>query len=150
MKNAEWMLEQNMDFSKLVWGHIDGENIVYYITGSFTLRENDALPENATKVLYTEKSDTPDNIILKWLNQEHVEKILTDEEREYLLGVIKPFMNKVAYIGKMRTINIDGYCALRIEFNGLSDTMIFPLFCEDAMYKGMKTGHYYTPKELGL
>lgn len=150
MKNAEWMLEHDMDFSKLTWGHINGENIVYYITGKFTLREDEALPENATIVLYSEKSNAPENIILKWLNQEHQEKILTDEERQYLLGVFKPFIHKVAYIGKIRSTEMDNYCSLHIEFNGLSDTMIFPLFCENSMYKGMKTGHYYTPEELGL
>lgn len=151
MKNAEWMLEQGMDFTKLSWGHIDGQNIVYYITGKLTLGKYDvALPESATKVLYSEKSEVPENIILKWLNQEHKEEILTDEERKYLLGVFKPFIDKVAYIGKIRSTEMDSYCSLHIEFNGLSDTMAFPLFCENAMYKGMKTGHYYTPEELGL
>ena len=79
-------------------------------------------------------------------------QILDDVEKQYLKGVIKPFRNRVKYIGKSPIMHLigdpDNY--IWIKFTDGSDDMKFPVFPEDNMYKGMKTNCWYTLEELGL
>lgn len=82
------------------------------------------------------------------------EKILTDEEKEYLSNVIKPFKNRVGYIMKYTNL-----WALRKEYiqicvksydNKLDENINLPVFVEGSMYKNMKKGHRYSLEELDL
>lgn len=83
---------------------------------------------------------------LKWLLSEYKEPILNDAEKEYLSAVIKPFKRDVKYICK-RLTNRGYYIAIIVnEF----DTMNFPFFLHNTMYKGMELDKSYTLKELGL
>ena len=151
MKNAEWMLQQGMEFSRLTWGYINGRNIVYYkpIENIAAMTE----PASTTKELYSEESATFKNIILKWLDQEHEEQVITDTEREYLAAVIKPFRDRVEYIEKVVADGKDCCytdCYIFIRFTDKSNDMSFPVFCENDMYNGMEMYKKYTPKELWL
>lgn len=85
---------------------------------------------------------------LKWLLEEHKEPILTDAEKEYLAGVIRPFRSKVKYIVK---IEIDG-CGKQYVFISLqdNDNISLPHFKANTMYTGMDIWHNYTLEELGL
>ena len=76
-----------------------------------------------------------------------VEKeILDDAEKEYLKNVIKPFKNKVKYIGKYGDSRGE-YINIKITSDS---TMSFPYFDKNTMYEGMETDKKYTLKELGL
>lgn len=72
--------------------------------------------------------------------------ILTDEEKEYLLAVIKPFRDRVIYI--QRYYGTNSHC-INIRFTD-SGPMIFPDLHSDTMYKGMEENKKYTLEELGL
>ena len=91
--------------------------------------------------------------ILDWMAQPYKEQILDDVEKSYLRSVIKPFRGRVNYIKKT---NCGGKrCSIRIVVSsailecGL-DSIYFPVFTEDTMYKGMVLNKAYTLKELGL
>lgn len=153
MTNAEWMIQNGMKFSKLTWGHISGRNIVYYepIENIAAMTE----PASTTKELYSEESASPKNIILKWLDMEHVEQILDEAENKYLSAVIRPFRDKVKYIEKFEYHFSSGdfeQISIRIEsnLNGGYEKTFLPTFIKGTMYKGMKQGKHYTLEELGL
>lgn len=76
-----------------------------------------------------------------------VEKeILDDVEKEYLLNIIKPFKDKVAYIRK-HSFLVGDFISIAID----NDSNIqLPNFKKNTMYKGMESEKEYTLKELGL
>ena len=81
---------------------------------------------------------------------------LDDGEREYLSAVIKPFRNRVNYIGKYNHINLDGETFEYIKINlknceGMRKIDIdLPYFKKNIMYRGMEHGKKYSLEELGL
>ena len=76
--------------------------------------------------------------------KEEKKPILTDEEREYLSVVIKPFRNRVSYISKT------GYGEEYIEIKLDGDYALLPSYEEGRTYKGMELEKKYTLEELGL
>lgn len=136
MNNAEWMIKNDMRFSRLTWAHINGRNIVYY-------RKN----KSVAIEIYSEKSVNPENLITKWLDMEHVEPVLDDTEKMYLKGVIRPFSDKVLYIAKR---SIMDRRKEHIYIDLTYDVITLPCFMKGTMYKGMELDHWYTLKELGL
>ena len=76
--------------------------------------------------------------------KEEKKPILTDEEREYLSVVIKPFRNNVRYIMK------NGFSKeiLVIQLN--NDAVLLPSYEKGTTYKGMEKEKSYTLEELGL
>ena len=157
MKNAEWMIEQGMEFPKLTWGHINGRNIVYYDPCEHFVEPTE--PPESAKELYSEKSANTENLILKWLDMEHKEPILDEVEKRYLKSVIKPFRDRVEYIEKVyANIECKGChnteckadCYIFIKFTDKSNDMNFPSFHGKDMYKGMELYNEYTLEELGL
>lgn len=87
--------------------------------------------------------------VLDWLLQEYKEPILTDEEKEYLSAVIKPFKNSIQYIDKFKLD--DGFQQIRITYEGehYASVIELPPFDND-MYKGMGIDKFYSLEELGL
>lgn len=77
-----------------------------------------------------------------------VKNILTNEEKEYLKVVLKPFKNDVLYICKTKPLPNNKKEFIRIELK--NDSMIFPNFTENTIYKGMKINKKYTLKDLDL
>ena len=77
--------------------------------------------------------------------------VLTDEEKEYLSYVIKPFMNRVKYIYKY-TCGNDEYEAIAVilEAYDYFSYLAFPKFKNGSMYKGMELMKKYSIEELGL
>lgn len=136
MTNAEWMLKQGMEFSRLTWAHINGRNIVYY-----RKRKSIAIE------IYSEKSVHSENLITKWLDMKHEEQILDDVERKYLSAVIKPFRNKVKSISKGASEVNQEFIVIDCK-NG--DKTFLPWFKAGTMYKGMERYKRYTLEELGL
>lgn len=88
-------------------------------------------------------------------------QILTDAEKRYLKGVIRPFRDRVESIEKVISDNVfdeiaDNVssditeCYILIHFTNENDYMGFPNFHESEMYKGMEINRMYTLEELGL
>ena len=74
--------------------------------------------------------------------------VLTNEEKEYLLYVIKPFREDVLKISKFKSKVLNNKEVIGFETpNGF---MIFPPFEKDKMYKNMELNKGYTLDELGL
>ena len=91
-----------------------------------------------------------DHKLTQLLNGKHEiiklpKSILTDEEKEYLSNVIKPFRNDVVSIMK---------CSLwectRIYITLNHDTFCLPWFKKDEMYRNMEFDKGYSVEELGL
>lgn len=92
----------------------------------------------------------------KFLNQEveiDVKNILTNEEKEYLRNIIKPFRNDVDYIHK--ELGSYEYEYIFIEMNCHSmeknyHTICLPPFPRNSMYKNMESACAYTLAQLEL
>lgn len=79
--------------------------------------------------------------------------ILTEQEKEYLSNVIKPFRDRVCDIQKRGYYHNKRYEYLVITYDNESKNILaleFPTFEEDTMYKGMEQYKKYTLEELGL
>lgn len=74
--------------------------------------------------------------------------ILTEEEREYLSAVIKPFRDKVEYIGKIPVEAIKKAEFIQIGYNG--EWFSLPCFEPGEYYKNMEFYKKYSLEELGL
>ena len=81
-----------------------------------------------------------------WLNSEYKEPILTEEEREYLSAVIKPFRNEVLNIKKKS--NYLAWISIVMKDREIIKLPFFEKSSE--MYKGMELNREYTLEELGL
>lgn len=91
-----------------------------------------------------------------------VKDILTDEEREYLENVLKPFKDDVRYIVKQNRPTGPDYSDSEYEYITIiinnttniawfgQEYLVFPLFKKGTMYKNMEVDMPYTLDELGL
>lgn len=138
MSNAEWCVRNGVSFSNLCIGlqkekhggnyEISwNKNGVREVIGTYPRTNCGQLDSGET------------NVALKaWLDAEHKEQILTDEERKYLKQVIAPFRNWVTGI----ELNAGNICLL----SDTSDWNIPASF----NFEGMDEGRNYTLLELGL
>ena len=81
------------------------------------------------------------------------EPILNEEEKEYLLNIIKPFKNNVLHIVKYTISFYDGdFIQICVKSNrkNVYQYINLPAFTRDSMYKNMKLCYKYSLKELGL
>ena len=81
------------------------------------------------------------------------EPILTDEEKEYLNNVIKPFKNKVCHIVKNTISFYDGdFIQICVKSNrkNVYQYINLPAFTRDSIYKNMKVDYKYTVEDLDL
>ncbi len=74
--------------------------------------------------------------------------LLTEEEREYLSNIIKPFRDRIEYIAKYEYYPDGQY--IEIEINDDDVPLAFPFFEPDKYYKNMELYKQYTLEELGL
>lgn len=84
--------------------------------------------------------------ILDWMAQEYKEEILNYAEKKYLREVIEPFREEVIAIEKLETPTGEEYILIIFK----DDSMHFPSFKKDTMYKGLELEKRYTPEELRL
>ena len=81
---------------------------------------------------------------------------LTDQEREYLKAVVKPFRDRVNYIRKGNDDEDNAqYILITVKKygkgnEGITEYIDFPYFEEGTMYVNMKVNKNYTLEELGL
>ena len=82
--------------------------------------------------------------------------ILDEKEKEYLSNVIKPFRDRIISVMKLESITTPNafYICIFVRPNVHmvlgDDTLRFPLFAKDTMYKNMQYDVEYTLEELGL
>ena len=81
-----------------------------------------------------------------------IKPVLNDGEKEYLIGVIKPFKNRVIYITKYECTLGEYFviCLRHYDDDCSCYSIILPYFKEGTMYKGLELGKEYTLNELGL
>lgn len=84
--------------------------------------------------------------ILDWMAQEYKPEILDKVEKKYLREVIRPFRKEVIAIEKLETPTGEEYILILFK----DDSMHFPSFKKDTMYKGLELEKRYTPEELRL
>ena len=83
------------------------------------------------------------------------EPILTEEEKEYLGNLIKPFKDRIKTIEKL-DVDDDGiyqFITILLESDYQyfdCESIDFPYFEKDKYYKGMTIKKRYTLKELAL
>ena len=130
----------------------EGFRTNWMFPGVMVARVNKKFGANISSLLEDGSPYVTDRL-LDWMAQPYKEPILDDVEKSYLRSVIKPFRGRVNYIKKT---NCGGKrCSIRIVVSsailecGL-DSIYFPVFAKDTMYKGMKLNKAYTLKELGL
>ena len=96
------------------------------------------------------KSGCSRHILTEWANSEYKEPVLTEEEKEYLSSVIKPFRKKVKHIVKINLLSSPEEQFIRIVIGNL-DFINFPNFNKNTgMYKGMEADKLYSLEELGI
>ena len=92
------------------------------------------------------------NAFMDWLNQEHKERVLTQEEKQYLEAILRPFKDRVTSITKTTFFNC--YADLFIDVTSIaesvSDDFSLPIFGKNDAYLGMEFDREYTLEELGL
>ena len=138
MTNAEWLIKNGYSFYGLDCDDLEGEGVYYIFVGG-------------TYIDKIKTDDSPLGAMLKWLDAEHKETILDDEEWQYLAAVIKPFRDRVRHIKKVRFISDESeYQYIVISLRDVSYNIALPIFKKGTMYKGMETGRAYFLKELGL
>lgn len=89
----------------------------------------------------------------KWLEEEHVEPILTNKEKMYIENIVKPFKNRVKFISKLHSGEEDSYVRICVQRYNNTETVEYinlPFFDGYEMYTGMVYFQHYTLKELGL
>lgn len=95
--------------------------------------------------------DNPDLNYGTW--ELYKEPILTEEEKEYILNIIKPFKNNVCHIVKYTISFYDGdfiQICVKSNRNNVYQYINLPAFTRGSMYKNMKLDYKYSLKELGL
>ena len=88
MTNAEWMIKQGNDFTRLHFYHSDTCHNYKIFLGD-------------TCVDVISEDDICHQPVLSWLDMEHVEPILDEAEKQYLSAVIKPFRDRIVSICKI-------------------------------------------------
>lgn len=104
------------------------------------------------KKLWFNNKDFYSNRFLDQTVEIEVPDTLNKEEKEYLSSVIKPFRNRIVDIKKVE-FDDTNFIAITVvnAIHTLSKESInFPYFKKDEMYKNMKKNYSYTLEELGL
>lgn len=80
------------------------------------------------------------------------EPILTDEEREYLKVVCKPFKDRIRGIGVRKCLKIEGSNKEQLVIFTVSkfETIMLSFFEKNTMYKKLKRKTIYSLEDLGI
>ena len=90
---------------------------------------------------------------IEWLLAEYEGPILTEEEKEYLRAVIKPFRKFVRGIKKLEAAanGMEKISLYSQDFQSWGCTTILPPFKKSTgMFQNMELGREYNPEDLGL
>ena len=80
------------------------------------------------------------------------EAILTNEEREYLKVVCKPFKDRIRDIGVSKRLKIEGSNKEQLVIFTVSkfETIMLSFFEKNTMYKKLKRKTIYSLEDLGI
>ena len=121
---------------------------VEYLENTYVIRNN-KLWSIGDKLMGT--VNTPLNDIVGRKITILPKQILTDEEKEYLKTVIKPFKEKIDFIRKWEKEEWENKEFIVIGFKNIDEEpMYFPTFKKGKYYKGLELGKSYTLQQLGL
>lgn len=165
MTNAQWMLENGMDFNRINIkpdpNCLPLENLdrtKHYISGVITWE---------TIVLTTFEAEDDKfailhkgiKVLFDWLDKEHKE-ILTDDEKFVLKESIKPYRNRVINIHKTLRSDDNSVCFISVLYNtddqkpktwSVDDAQIYMVkIGEGLQFAGMTPCVDYTVEELNL
>lgn len=87
---------------------------------------------------------------LQLAKSEYKEPVLTEEEKEYLSSVIKPFRKFVVYIEKIKYIDYWKIIFYSQNLKSWECMTNLPPFQSGTRFKGMKLNRQYKLEELGL
>lgn len=143
MTNGEWLMQHGYKFSDLVLNTIPNNGSAYdvYCNGKRV-----GQIENKT---FGQKGRWN---LLHWLDAEHVEPLLTEEQRAYLKDFIEPFKDDISAISyslcsepELEKYRLYIYVITDIPYD--RDLVALPS-CMD--FEGLKKGKMYTIEELDL
>lgn len=137
MTNAEWMIKNGYKFKDIYIVHSRLDNRIYEIYIGTALIDTYRVHDEITWC----------EVVMNWLDSEHKEPILDEDEKKYLSAVIKPFRNEKLEIVKHSACNGSEEWLNFVREKG---SFYLPNFKTGTMYKGMEPGHKYTLEELGL
>lgn len=149
MTNAEWMISQGMKFSDLTSKLLDDvKGIIFY---SYRTMEIYCGSDNLVGKTRYVTGDGVLKTLLRWLDEEHVDILLKNKEREYLSKVIEPFKDQIISIYKEQFgFNHESIIIEYYDFDRSQSTLCLPQFEKSSMYAGMECDRKYTLEELGL
>ena len=130
-----------------------GDKVKFIRTGKFGVInyiDDDDYDEDGCSHIYYEVNyiNTSDWYTANDIEEvKEIKEILTEEEKEYLSNVIKPFRDEVVFICK-KPINNEKDEYINIGFN--HDCILFPNFKAGKYYKNMEAEREYILEELGL
>lgn len=138
MKNSEWMIEQKYDYSSLNANEDKGgERWRIYCYGT----QIDSIKKEPYETSCY-------HAILRWLDEEHREPLLTEEEHDYLATVIKPWKNRISSICKRCGVE-DG--SAYICFFMVDGAIAYlPNFYDKELYKNLEFTTLYSLDDLDL
>lgn len=166
MKNAQWMIENHMDFADIRIAvdpnSVPTENFdrtKHYMGCLIKWKDIDLVEyesEDNNHDFYLQGLIT----LITWLDKEHKE-VLTDEERWVLSESIKPYKSRVISIHKTYS-NLENhisYISIRYkttkedqpDMTGLDDAQVYIVKSSEGLqFSGMIPGTDYSIEELGL
>lgn len=132
----------------------NGKNCCYRIKGDYeewawTDEMLEPLTEEDIKEYLEECVKDFKNYNIKF-ELEKKESILTEEEKEYLSAVVRPFRDRVRYIEKRSEGDQYILISLRIDEKPYCENFLLPFFKADTMYNGMILFKQYSLEELDI
>ena len=97
--------------------------------------------QDSSQKIFAELQDS----LQKIFDCEHAD--LTEKERSYLFSIIKPFRDRVIYIGKFTEGEDKSFIEIGIDGDL---EIVLPSFAKNKMYLGMKEDRKYALKELEM
>lgn len=99
--------------------------------------------QDSSQKIFAELQDS----LQKIFDCEHPD--LAEKERSYLFSIIKPFRDRVIYIGKFTEGDDTDKSFIEIGIDGDLE-IVLPSFAKNQMYLGMKEDRKYALKELEM
>lgn len=149
MTNAEWVIQLGCSFTQ-----ISVQDEKQKKGGGFRI----AAEKNGSRVVIGRAPKIYDGLnttsaeryqaLLRWLDEEHVEPLLTEDERDFLSMVISPIRNYVTeiFVSNEHILRIFWKDTVARE-PGILHDIAYPAYNH---CKGMVPGKSYTVEELGL
>lgn len=150
LKSGDFILVQTKGLFWNAYFHLTGEHKNEIFNTFYGWKSNLKHVENSNFDIVKVYED----FTLQKVLWERKPELLTEEEKEYLTNLIKPFRNQFRGLEKQHSEETDTYYlvldVVHCKDKDTDDSVYMPNFEKDSAYKGLKTDKYYTLDELGL